>query len=75
MLTMSELKTLLFVDTKTNQRYSGILDCVVKSYRSDGWKVFFRGFTLMSVRAFPLNGATFLGYEYSMKLLKHLDQS
>ena len=25
------------------------------------------GFILMSLRAFPLNGATFLGYEYCMK--------
>ena len=33
------------------------------------------GFTLMSLRAFPLNGATFLGYEYSMKLFRHLNGS
>ena len=27
----------------------------------------------MSLRAFPLNGATFLGYEYSMKIFQQMN--
>ncbi|XP_043839646.1 mitochondrial basic amino acids transporter [Dromiciops gliroides] len=41
------------------QQYSGILDCVCKSYQVEGWRVFTRGLTSTLLRAFPVNAATF----------------
>ncbi|XP_038622337.1 mitochondrial basic amino acids transporter isoform X1 [Tachyglossus aculeatus] len=41
------------------KQYSGILDCVRKSYRAEGWRVFTRGLTSTLLRAFPVNAATF----------------
>ncbi|XP_077179790.1 mitochondrial basic amino acids transporter isoform X1 [Paroedura picta] len=40
-------------------QYKGILDCVQKSYHSEGWRVFTRGLTSTLLRAFPVNAATF----------------
>lgn len=39
--------------------YASIWDCVVKSYRAEGPKVFFRGFNTTIIRAFPVNATTF----------------
>jgi solute carrier family 25 carnitine/acylcarnitine transporter 20/29 len=50
--------------------YNGIYDCAVKSYRAEGIPVFFRGLSASLIRAFPLHGMVFLGYEITMKLLK-----
>ena len=50
--------------------YKGILDCAVRSYRADGIAVFWRGISAAVVRAFPLHGAVFLGYELSIKFLE-----
>lgn len=47
--------------------YSGFWDCVVKSYRSNGVKIFFRGLSMTSLRAFPVNGMTLMTH---MELLK-----
>ncbi|XP_020862968.1 mitochondrial basic amino acids transporter isoform X1 [Phascolarctos cinereus] len=41
------------------EQYSGILDCVRKSYQVEGWRVFTRGLTSTLLRAFPVNAATF----------------
>jgi len=64
------VKSRLQADCHLKPKYSGMLDCARQSYRQDGPRVFFRGFSMMSLRAFPLNGATFVGYEYCMKLFK-----
>lgn len=40
-------------------RYDGILDCVLQSYRAEGWRVFTRGLASTLLRAFPVNAATF----------------
>ncbi|XP_018087823.1 mitochondrial basic amino acids transporter isoform X2 [Xenopus laevis] len=39
--------------------YNGIMDCVRKSYKEEGWRVFSRGLTSTLLRAFPVNAATF----------------
>lgn len=67
------IKSRIQADNVHQPRYKGIFDCICQSYKQDGIKVFFRGFTLMSLRAFPLNGATFLGYEYSMKIFQQMN--
>ncbi|XP_029813292.1 solute carrier family 25 member 45 isoform X3 [Suricata suricatta] len=47
--------------------YRGVLDCVVSSARQEGLGVFFRGLTINSARAFPVNAVTFLSYEYLLR--------
>lgn len=44
-------------------------DCFIKSYNKEGLGVFTRGFVVVSLRAFPINGIIFLGYEITLKLL------
>ncbi|XP_019501029.1 PREDICTED: solute carrier family 25 member 45 isoform X7 [Hipposideros armiger] len=46
------------------REYQGMLDCMVSSARQEGLGVFFRGLTINSARAFPVNAVTFLSYEY-----------
>jgi len=50
--------------------YAGLLDCARKSLAAEGPSVFWRGISAAVVRAFPLHGAVFLGYELSMKMLR-----
>lgn len=50
--------------------YAGILDCAKKSLKAEGPSVFWRGISAAVIRAFPLHGAVFLGYELSMKFMK-----
>uniref|UniRef100_A0A667H156 Solute carrier family 25 member 45 n=1 Tax=Lynx canadensis TaxID=61383 RepID=A0A667H156_LYNCA len=47
--------------------YRGVLDCMVSSARQEGLGVFFRGLTINSARAFPVNAVTFLSYEYLLR--------
>jgi len=50
-------------------KYSGILDCVKKSLREEGVRVFFRGLNSTMIRAFPTNAATFFVISCVTKLL------
>jgi len=52
-----------------HDKYKGFIDCCVKSYKAEGYHVFFRGLNSAIVRAFPLNAVTFLAYETTMKIL------
>ncbi|KAI9468911.1 MAG: mitochondrial carrier domain-containing protein [Benjaminiella poitrasii] len=49
------------------ERYKGFVDCIIRSYRSEGWRIFFRGLTPTILRAFPSNAATFFAYTWTMK--------
>ena len=40
-------------------KYSGMIDCTIKSYQAEGWRVFVQGINSTVVRAFPTNAATF----------------
>lgn len=57
-----------------NYRYSGFLDCAVKSYRSEGLVVFTRGLLPTILRAFPTNAAIFYVHGFVLKLLHKKDQ-
>ncbi|KAF8141383.1 mitochondrial carrier domain-containing protein [Boletus edulis] len=46
-----------------------ILSTVVHSYRSEGWRVFFRGLTPTLIRSVPVNVATFSVYESVVHML------
>lgn len=49
------------------KQYTGIMDCCRKSYRTEGWKVFFRGLNSTLIRAFPVNAATFSTVTYVLR--------
>ncbi|XP_063222213.1 solute carrier family 25 member 45-like isoform X2 [Bacillus rossius redtenbacheri] len=67
------VKSRIQSDNPENPRYRGIADCLVKSYRNDGLLVFGRGFSLIVLRAFPVNAAIFVGYEWCRKTLCNVD--
>ncbi|XP_056022501.1 solute carrier family 25 member 45-like isoform X2 [Ostrea edulis] len=50
--------------------YAGLIDCAVKSYREEGFGVFYRGCFVTCLRAFPVNAVTFLVYSQSMKYME-----
>lgn len=50
------------------REYRGMLDCMVSSARQEGLGVFFRGLTINSARAFPVNAVIFLSYESLLHL-------
>ncbi|XP_012876378.1 PREDICTED: solute carrier family 25 member 45 isoform X1 [Dipodomys ordii] len=58
------IKSRMQMDGLRQGKYKGILDCVSSSFRQEGIGVFFRGLTINSARAFPVNAVTFLSYEY-----------
>lgn len=43
-------------------KYTGLLDCIRKSYSSSGWRVFYRGIETTMLRAFPVNCVLFFVY-------------
>jgi solute carrier family 25 carnitine/acylcarnitine transporter 20/29 len=42
--------------------YKGVLDCAIKSFRTEGWQVFTRGFVPCTLRAVPTNAFTYPVY-------------
>ena len=65
------IKTRIQTDNLSNPRYCGILDCAIKSFQSDGIKVFWRGALVICIRAFPTNAVTFAVYSSSLRALNN----
>ncbi|XP_045412001.1 solute carrier family 25 member 45 isoform X6 [Lemur catta] len=61
------IKSRMQMDGLKRRAYQGMLDCMVRSVRQEGLGVFFRGVTINSARAFPVNAVTFLSYEYLLR--------
>ncbi|RUP43685.1 mitochondrial carrier domain-containing protein [Jimgerdemannia flammicorona] len=55
--------------TAATRAYNSAWDCVVKTWRKEGMKGFFRGFGPCILRAAPVNAATFVGFEAAMRVL------
>ncbi|KAI1300366.1 hypothetical protein EDD11_006231 [Mortierella claussenii] len=53
--------------------YKGMVDCAIRSYRSEGMGVFMRGATPALLRAFPVNAVTFFVYELVMAELQKFE--
>ncbi|RUP46240.1 mitochondrial carrier domain-containing protein [Jimgerdemannia flammicorona] len=58
----------------TFRPYTGIIDCAVRSYRAEGFRVFGRGIVPTVVRAFPVNSVTFFVYEAVMEALRVVEE-
>ncbi|XP_036605592.1 solute carrier family 25 member 48 [Trichosurus vulpecula] len=67
---MDVVKSRLQADGVYSNKYKGVMDCISQSYQKEGFKVFFKGFTMNTIRGFPMSAATFLGYELSLQILK-----
>ena len=63
------IKSKIQSDSLTNPRYSGILDCAKKTFATDGIAGFYKGFWPCMLRAFPVNSASFLTYELTMRAI------
>ena len=55
------VKSRIQADDPINPKYNGMIDTFKKCYWEGGIKIFGRGLVIMSIRAFPVNGATFVG--------------
>jgi len=63
------IKTRLQAQTLSSQKYRGILDCLRKSVREEGYEVLWRGLGTAVARAFVVNGAIFSAYEITLRCL------
>lgn len=63
------IKSRVQADVKGNV-YSGLWDCAMKSVKSEGVKVLFRGYSAVAFRAFLVNSVTLLVYVELLKAYK-----
>ena len=49
--------------------YSSMRDCIVKTYRREGWRVFWRGSALIIATSLPYSAVTFAVYELVVRAL------
>ncbi|KAM8783006.1 solute carrier family 25 member 47 [Rhynchonycteris naso] len=69
---MDVIKSRLQADGQGQQRYRGLLHCVVTSVREEGPRVLFKGLMLNCCRAFPVNMVVFVAYEAALRLARGL---
>ncbi|XP_054423699.1 solute carrier family 25 member 47 [Pteronotus mesoamericanus] len=72
---MDVIKSRLQADGQGQQRYRGLLHCVVTSVREEGPRVLFKGLTLNCCRAFPVNMVVFVAYEAALRLTRGCSSS
>lgn len=64
MLPFDVIKSKIIVDSlRPEPIYKSAWDCTKKMYKEGGVVYFYRGFWLLCIRAFPVNGVTFFVYE------------
>lgn len=66
---LDTVKSRIQADSVSNPKFKGSLDCLLKTIREDGIKQLFKGYPTCILRAFPLNMAFILGFEYTMNLV------
>ncbi|OAD80713.1 hypothetical protein PHYBLDRAFT_18090, partial [Phycomyces blakesleeanus NRRL 1555(-)] len=59
------------VQVQLDRPYSSFRDCLVRSYKAEGLRVFFRGLTPTVIRGFPVNAVTFWVYELVMDAMSN----
>lgn len=63
MLPFDVIKSKIITDNLANPLYKGAWDCAKQTYNKGGLISFARGFWLLCLRAFPVNGIAFATYE------------
>lgn len=61
------VKTRLQAQTPSSVKYKGMLHCLTKSIREEGFDVLWRGLGTTVGRAFVVNGAVFAAYEIALR--------
>ena len=51
-----------------DRRYKGMWDCMARSYREEGPRVFTKGMLVCALRGFPSAAVTFLVYSQTLKV-------
>lgn len=64
------VKSRIQADNPQNPMYKGMIDCFYKTYKAEGVSAFNKGFVVVCLRAFPVNAATFVGYEATLNILR-----
>jgi len=67
---MELIKSRLQVQTNTVKTYRGPLDCVLKSVKTEGWRVMFRGHVATTLREIPGTAAWFTSYDVVVRFLE-----
>lgn len=65
----SDLIKTQYQSIKDTTKKNSVSDVIKSIYLTNGFKGFYRGFSLAIMRALPLHGGVFLGYELSKKFL------
>ncbi|XP_050315988.1 solute carrier family 25 member 45-like isoform X2 [Anthonomus grandis grandis] len=68
------IKTRMQADDLLNPNYNGMLDCAKKLYQEEGFRIFWKGLPVITVRAFPAHAMLFIVYEMTMDALKNDDE-
>jgi solute carrier family 25 carnitine/acylcarnitine transporter 20/29 len=63
------IKSKLQTDTLGNWKYKNSISVVKDLWKTQGWRGFFVGFTPTILRAAPANAATFVAFEWTMRLI------
>lgn len=61
----------VFQSDVTHSKYRNIWHCAVLLYAQHGYKIFFRGSTVICLQALPVNGVIFLTYSETLKLFQN----
>lgn len=63
------IKSKLQTDDLVNKKYKGSLHAIKSIWTTLGWRGFFVGFTPTILRAAPANAATFVAFEWTMRMI------
>lgn len=55
---------------QSTQRYRGVVDCVAKTWRQEGFYGFFKGSIPNALRVAPASAVTFVVYEETLRLFR-----
>jgi hypothetical protein len=66
------VKTLIQSDNLENRHYKSAIQCMKERYADEGVRTFYRGLLITMIRSFPVNGAGFLTFEYSLRYASSL---
>ncbi|XP_054648093.1 solute carrier family 25 member 48 [Dunckerocampus dactyliophorus] len=64
------VKSRMQADARLHRKYKGVAHCVVRSYKTEGAQVFFRGASVNAIRGFPMSATMFLAYELSLQFFR-----
>jgi solute carrier family 25 carnitine/acylcarnitine transporter 20/29 len=67
------VKTRIQADSFVNPIYKGMMDCARATFKGEGIKGFYKGFSPCLLRSVPANGATFLAYETAFQVLTRVE--